>query len=74
MVLVVRIGNELPAHQDKALPVDVREAEWAYVKGLAAGEILRLRDRLIAVVAAPTFELQRERDAPVSWGDKREKA
>jgi len=52
LTLVLRIGNELPAREggiESALPRDVREAEWSYVKGLASHAILSLRDRLLGV-------------------------
>jgi len=47
--LVLRIANELPA--EKATPSPVRDAEWAYVKGIASAEIMRLVDRIKAGTA-----------------------
>lgn len=41
-LVVLEMGNHLPAPHDPA----IGEAEWAYVKGIAAGEVLRLRNRL----------------------------
>jgi len=58
-ILVLELGNGLPAPgRDLPGPVDLRpgnihyaqapipDAEWAYVKGLAASAVLQLRDRL----------------------------
>ena len=41
--LVMRLANEETEPPKGFLP-----HEWAYVKGIASGEILRLRDRLVA--------------------------
>lgn len=45
--LVLRIANDLPyvAVANDPVPFRVREAEWAFVKGLASGELMRLRAR-----------------------------
>lgn len=49
--LVLRIANELPPIEPARVGQDDRRAaEWAYVKGIACGEIMRLRDRLIATM------------------------
>jgi hypothetical protein len=58
--LVLRIGNELPAQYDEqraaaGMPASVREAEWAYVKGLASHGIMQLRDRFLQLPPASTL-------------------
>lgn len=32
-------------------PEDLSPHEWAYIKGIASGELLRLRDRLVQIGA-----------------------
>jgi hypothetical protein len=41
--LIARLVNELPAQPP------FEEHEWMYVKGIASGELLRLRDRLAQI-------------------------
>lgn len=48
-MLAMQLANDAPEVQ--RLPHGWRPEEWAYVKGVASGEILRLRDRLVGVVA-----------------------
>lgn len=43
-VLVLRLAN---GNADTT-PDGWQPHEWAYVKGIAAGELIRLRDRLVA--------------------------
>jgi len=64
MTLVVRIGNELPPLDDSTLPADIRAAEWAYIKGLASAEILRLRDRLVGLAAPQSLSELAENSGP----------
>jgi hypothetical protein len=40
-ILVLQLAN------DADVPDGWQPHEWAYVKGIASGEILRLRDRLV---------------------------
>jgi hypothetical protein len=50
-VLVEEMGNKLPPPYPLGTDMQAvafNAAEWAYVKGLAAGAVLELRDRLIA--------------------------
>lgn len=42
-LLVLHLAN---GHADP--PPNWEEHEWAYLKGLACGELLRLRDRIVA--------------------------
>lgn len=47
----IALGLSLLAMQlanDAEVPPGWTPHEWAYVKGVAAGEMLRLRDRLVA--------------------------
>jgi hypothetical protein len=52
--LALVIGNDLKVPPPAT---GLTEAEWAYVKGIGSGEILRLRDRLTR-----TLEAVHERD------------
>lgn len=48
-VLVLELGNDVPAPNvtQQGKPTITAE-EWAYIKGLASGRIMQLRDDLIA--------------------------
>jgi hypothetical protein len=46
-MLAMRLANEDP------VPDGFMPAEWAYIKGVASGEILRLRDRLGVATSSP---------------------
>lgn len=60
-LLVLQLAN------DADVPDGWEPHEWAYVKGIASGGILRLRDRLRETAPSRT-------PTTVSWGDKREKS
>jgi hypothetical protein len=43
-VLVLQLANG----DDLTVPSNLQPHEWAYIKGVASAEILRLRDRIVA--------------------------
>lgn len=64
LTLVIRIGNELPAEALEDVPDVVRQAEWAYVKGLASSAVLTLRDRLLSVEPTTSLSALLEHSGP----------
>ena len=48
-LLVMRLANESGEQGPPGPPNKWRPEEWAYIKGVASSEILRLRDRLVAI-------------------------
>jgi len=52
-ILVLRLAN---SHDVEIPPEGWQPHEWAYLKGLASGEILRLRDRLVPRGTSETSE------------------
>jgi hypothetical protein len=60
--LIVRLA--IPAD----IPPSYHPEEWAYIKGLASAEILRLRDRLVAIDSGP---VNRDPGAAIllKWGE-----